>query len=96
MFWSCGRANGHQDLEKTFPPVFTNLKQNEAQSARAESTHKGVNQRSKYVTQVNNKDLSRQRLLSPQMRVNTRYIKLHKKWATRVFVLLVSRISNAN
>ena len=28
------------------------LKQNEAQSARAESTHKGVNQRSKYVTQV--------------------------------------------
>ena len=30
----------------------TNLKQNEAQSARAESTHKGVNQRSQYVTQV--------------------------------------------
>ena len=30
----------------------TNLKQNEAQSARAEPTHKGVNQRSKYVTQV--------------------------------------------
>ena len=30
----------------------TNLKQNEAQSARAESTHKGVNQRSKYVTEV--------------------------------------------
>ena len=29
-----------------------NLKQNEAQSARAESKHKGVNQRSKYVTQV--------------------------------------------
>ena len=29
-----------------------NLKQNEAQSARAESTHKGVNYRSKYVTQV--------------------------------------------
>ena len=29
-----------------------NLKQNEANSARAESTHKGVNQRSKYVTQV--------------------------------------------
>ena len=29
-----------------------NLKQNEAQSARVESTHKGVNQRSKYVTQV--------------------------------------------
>ena len=28
------------------------LKQNEAQSARAESTHKGVNQRSKYVTQI--------------------------------------------
>ena len=32
--------------------VGTNLKQNEAQSARAESTHKGVNQRSQYVTQV--------------------------------------------
>ena len=29
-----------------------NLKQNEAQSARAESTHKGVNWRSKDVTQV--------------------------------------------
>ena len=29
-----------------------NLKQNEAQSARAESTHKGGNQRSKYVTQA--------------------------------------------
>ena len=29
-----------------------NLKQNEAQSARAESTHKGVNQRSKDVTQT--------------------------------------------
>ena len=29
-----------------------NLKQNEAQSDRAESTDKGVNQRSKYVTQV--------------------------------------------
>ena len=29
-----------------------NLKQNEAQSARAESTRKGVNQRSKYVTLV--------------------------------------------
>ena len=28
-----------------------NLKQNEAQRARAESTHKGVNQRSRYVTQ---------------------------------------------
>ena len=28
------------------------LNQNEAQSARAESTHKGVNYRSKYVTQV--------------------------------------------
>ena len=29
-----------------------NLKQNEAQSVRAESTYKEVNQRSKYVTQV--------------------------------------------
>ena len=29
-----------------------NLKQDEAQSARAESTDKGVNQRSKYVTQA--------------------------------------------
>ena len=29
-----------------------NLKQDEAQSARLESTHKGVNQSSKYVTQV--------------------------------------------
>ena len=29
-----------------------NLKQNEAQSAWAESTHKGVNQLSKYVTQT--------------------------------------------
>ena len=29
-----------------------NLKQNEAQSARTESIHKGVNQRSKYVTEV--------------------------------------------
>ena len=30
----------------------TNLKQNEAQSSRADSTHKGVNQRSKDVTQA--------------------------------------------
>ena len=29
-----------------------NLKQNEANNARAESTHKGVSLRSKYVTQV--------------------------------------------
>ena len=29
-----------------------NLEQNEAQSAHAESTHKGVNQRSKDVTQA--------------------------------------------
>ena len=32
--------------------IDTNLKQTKAQTARAESTHKGVNQRSKYVTQV--------------------------------------------
>ena len=35
--------------------LVVNLKQNEAQSARAESTHKGVNQRSKYVTQAQQK-----------------------------------------
>ena len=35
-----------------------NLKRNEPQSARAESTHKGANQRSKYVTHVNNRDPS--------------------------------------
>ena len=35
--------------------LITNLKQNEAQSARAESTHKGVNQLSKCVTQVQQK-----------------------------------------
>ena len=40
--------------------VGTNLKQNEAQSARAESTHKGVNQSSKDVTQA-----QQQRLESP-------------------------------
>ena len=32
--------------------LFINLKQNDAQSARVESTHKGVNQHSKYATQV--------------------------------------------
>ena len=32
--------------------IVTNLKQNEAQSARAESTNKGVNYRSKDVTQL--------------------------------------------
>ena len=32
--------------------IIKNLKRNEVQSARAESTHKGVNQRWKYVTQV--------------------------------------------
>ena len=32
--------------------LLINLKQNEAQSVRAESTHKGVNQHSKYVTQL--------------------------------------------
>ena len=37
------------------------LKQNEAQSARAESTHKGVNKRSKDVTQT-----QQQRRESPQ------------------------------
>ena len=32
--------------------IVINLKQNEARSARAESTYKGVNKRSKYVIQV--------------------------------------------
>ena len=41
------------------------LKENEAQKARAESTHKGVNQRSKDVTQTQQQNLSRLRYLSP-------------------------------
>ena len=44
---SCGRC-----LFRIPSFAVTNLKQNEAQSARAQSTHKGVNQRSKYITQV--------------------------------------------
>ena len=49
------------------------LKQNEAQSARARSTHKGVNKRSKYVTQIQQQRPETLRHLSPGMRVNARY-----------------------
>ena len=53
----------------------TNLKQSEAQSARAESTHKGVNQHSKYVTQA-----QQQRPESPSVTLtwHPRPYKAHK------------------
>ena len=44
-----------------------NLNQNDAQSARAESTHEGVNWHSKDNYKDNNKDLSHLRSLSPGM-----------------------------
>ena len=52
-----------------------NLKQNEAQSARAESTHKGVNQHLKYATQV-----QQQRRESPAVTLTWRACKykVHK------------------
>jgi len=54
-----------------------NLKQNEAQSARAESAHKGVNWRSKYVTQVQQQrpeSIAYGNSVSTGMRVNAKYI----------------------
>ena len=42
-------SNQHKKKKNNYA---TNLKQNEAQSARAESTNTGVNQRSKILTQV--------------------------------------------
>ena len=52
-----------------------NLKQNEAQSACAESTNKGVNSRSKYITQV-----QQQRPESPTVTLtwHTCKYKVHK------------------
>ena len=41
-----------KSLSSNFPNNDRNLKQNEARSICTESTHKGVNQRSKYITQV--------------------------------------------
>ena len=57
-----------------------NLKQNEAQSVRAESTHKGGNQRSKYVTQV-----QQQRPESPMVTLTWHACKykVHKLHPTR-------------
>ena len=52
-----------------------NLKQNEAQSTRAEPIHKGVNQHSKYITQGQQRPESPTVTHSPGMRVNTKYIK---------------------
>ena len=55
MWWQCekwGTFPELQSLIQTFVLVVTNLKQNEAQSARAVSANKGVNLRSNYVTRV--------------------------------------------
>ena len=53
-----------------------NLKQNKAQTACAEPIHKGVNQRWKYVTQVQQqRPKSPMVTHSPGMHVNTKYIK---------------------
>ena len=41
QYWLCWSPAGY--AEKKVLQKITNLKQNEAQSARAESTHKGVN-----------------------------------------------------
>ena len=48
--WHSGLLPSARNCQLGF--ITTYLKQNETQSARAESTHKGVNQRSKYAAQV--------------------------------------------
>ena len=62
----------------------TNLKQNEAQSARAESTHRGDNQRSKYVTQV-----QQQRPESPTVTLiwHACKYKVHKLHQRYIFIM---------
>ena len=75
-----------------------NLKQNEAQSPRAESAYKGVNWRSKYVTQVQ---------LGPESPTITltwvnlheckyKVHKLHQRYILIFVVVLVLLISSAN
>ena len=56
--------------ERFYVWLVANLKQNEAKSARAWSTHKGVNWRSKYVTQV-----QQQRPESPTLSLTWRACK---------------------
>ena len=65
--------------------VTTNLKQNEAQSARTESTNKGVNQRSKCVTRV-----QQQRPESPTITLTWhawkyKVHKLHQRYTLRMY-----------
>ena len=70
-------------------------KQNEAQSARAESTHKRVNQRSKYVTQI-----QQQRPELPTVTLTWHACKylVHKLGCTSggVYVLVLTRMPGEN
>ena len=68
----------------------TNLKENEAQSAHAESTHKGVNWHSKYVTQV-----QQQRPESPMVTLTWHACeykahKLHQRYLCYIFWVLIN------
>ena len=51
MGWG-GGGGGRKEVGNKKFNVFSDQKQNEVQSARAEPAHKGGNQRSKYVTQT--------------------------------------------
>ena len=62
-----------------------NLKQNETQSARAESTHKGVNQSSKDVTQAQ----QRPELLIVTLTWHVRKYKVHKSHQRYVFIVVL-------
>ena len=71
-----------------FFPVFFrfNLKQNEAQSAHAESTHKGVNQPSKYATPVQQQ---RPELPTVTLTWHACKYKVHKLFSFFSFLLIL-------
>ena len=68
-----------------------NLNQNEAQSARAESTHKGVNQRWKDVTQTQQQRPESPTVTSTWHAIKYKVHKLHQRYIFIVFVLCDER-----